>query len=229
MITNTPSLVGFLAKTRPFSGASRADVEALAAVCSEHLFSSGECVFQEGERATSGWLVRDGRVRILDVVSRSRQSQIELLGPGELFGFFCRLGEENSTYPCTAVAEGPLAAVRIPDQPFAALRRHNPAAAQCTLECAASRILAMRREINYGRENAGARVARTLLVLHARFGDDIPITRHALSVWVGSAQETVFRVLARLRSKRLVSTGRGRVRILDSKGLEKFGAKQLHL
>jgi CRP/FNR family transcriptional regulator len=83
----------------------------------------------------------------------------------------------------------------------------------------------LKRAIGFGRESVSARVAETLLALHEQFGDEVPATRHALSVWVGAAQETVFRVLARLRAEGIVRTSRGRVRILDVKALAKFAGE----
>ena len=218
MTAEKTALAALLAKTRPFSEAPRPELDALAAVCTVQRFAAGSYVFIEGERAASCFLVREGRARILNVAAGARAFQIELLGPGELFGFYCRLGG-RAQYPCTAVADGPLVAVRIPDAPFAALRRRNPAAAQCAIECCAGRMRLLKRAIGFGRETVGVRVVETLLSLREQFGDDIPVTRHALSVWVGAAQETVFRVLARLKERGLVSTGRGRVRVKDAQGL----------
>lgn len=221
MATLNDSIAGLLAKTRPFSGAPRADIEALAASSSVREFSPGAYVFLEGERASSSWLVWEGRVRILTFSAGARMLQVERLGQGELFGLYCRLGG-SSLHLCTAVAEGPLRAVCIPDRPFAALRRRDLAVSRCTVECCAARMRVLKRAICFGRESVSARVVDALLALREQFGDEVPATRHALSVWVGSAQETVFRVLARLRADGLVSTARGRVRILDAKGLAKL-------
>jgi CRP-like cAMP-binding protein len=221
MTTDNSSITGLLAKTRPFSAAPAAEIEALASNCSVRDFASGAYVFLEGERATSSWLVWEGRVRILNFAAGVRSLQVERLGPGELFGLYCRLAG-SSLHLCTAVADGPLRAVCIPDGPFAALRRRDLSVSRCTVECCATRMRVLKRAIGFGRESVSARVIETLLALREQFGDDVPATRHALSVWIGAAQETVFRVLARLRAEGLVSTSRGRVRILDAKALAKL-------
>ncbi|MFI5350113.1 MAG: Crp/Fnr family transcriptional regulator [Elusimicrobiota bacterium] len=221
MTNEKDSIAGLLAKTRPFSAAPSEEIEALAASCSISDFSSGTHVFLEGERAASSWLVWEGRVRILNFGAGARSLQVERLGPGELFGLYCRLAG-GAVHLCTAVADGPLRAVCIPDRPFAALRRRDLPVSRCTVECCAARMRVLKRAIGFGRESVSARVVDTLLALREQFGDDVPATRHALSVWIGAAQETVFRVLARLRARGLVSTSRGRVRILDAKGLAKL-------
>ena len=211
----------FLSKIRPFNEAARGDIEALASVCSISRFASGDRVFLEGERAVSGWVVLEGGVRILSFAGGLRTLQVERLGPGEMFGVYCRLGGRSQQL-CTAIADGALRAISIPDKEFEALRRRDLSVARSAVECCAERMRVIKRMIGFGRENVRVRVVETLLALHEQFGDDIPATRHAMSVWVGAAQETVFRVLAKLRAAGLVNTSRGRVRILDVKGLAKM-------
>jgi CRP-like cAMP-binding protein len=218
MRTLNDAIAALLAETSPFSGAPRADITALAAGATVREFAPGAYVFLEGERASSSWLVWEGRVRILTFSAGARMLQVERLGPGELFGLYCRLAG-SPLHLCTAIAEGPLRAVCIPDRPFAALRRRDLAVSRCTVEACAARMRVLKRAIGFGRESVSARVVDTLLALREQFGDEVPATRHALSIWVGSAQETVFRVLGRMCAQGLISTTRGRVRILDAKGL----------
>ncbi len=207
-----------LARTPPFTGASEADIAALAAACSLHKFEPKAQVFSEGDRATAGWLIVSGRVRILIFAGGTRTLQAEALGPGELFGLYCRLGS-RSPHTCTAVAEGELVAVRIPDRAFEALSHRSLAVSRCTAERCAERIRAIRNLVRFGRESVNDRIVATLLTLRARFGDEIPATRHELATWVGASQETVFRGLAVLRAKRILRTERGRIHILDAKKL----------
>lgn len=220
MTADQRSISDLLARTRPFSSAPREDLDALAAGCFVREFAAGSYVFLEGERASSSWLVWEGYVRILTFSSGPRTLQVERLGRGELFGLYCRLAG-GSQHLCTAVAETPLRAVCVPDAPFASLRRRDLAVSRCTVEACAARMRVLKRAIGFGRESVSVRVVETLLALREQFGDEVPATRHALSVWVGAAQETVFRVLARLRAEGLVRTSRGRVRILDAKALAK--------
>lgn len=175
-------------------------------------------MFSEGDRATAGWLIVSGRVRILIFAGGTRTLQAESLGPGELFGLYCRLGS-RSPHTCTAVAEGALVAVRVPDRAFEALSHRSLAVARCTTERCAERIRMIRNLVRFGRESVHARVVTSLISLRARFGDVIPATRHEMATWVGASQETVFRELAVLRAQRILRTERGRIIILDAKKL----------
>ncbi|MCR4295738.1 MAG: cyclic nucleotide-binding domain-containing protein, partial [Elusimicrobia bacterium] len=124
MSSDQTQIIALLARTPPFTGAAEADIKALAAACSLHRFAPKAVVFSEGDRATAGWLIVEGRVRILIFAGGTRTLQAEALGPGQLFGVYCRLGS-RAPHTCTAVAEGELVAIRIPDRAFEALSRRS--------------------------------------------------------------------------------------------------------
>jgi len=216
--TDQSQIAALLARTPPFSGASEADIAALATACSLHRFAPGATVFSEGDRATAGWLIREGRVRVLIFAGGTRTLQAESLGPGELFGLYCRLGS-RSPHTCTAMAEGALTAVRIPDRAFEALSHRSLSVSRCTAERCSERIRLIRNLVRFGRESVHTRIVATLLSLRTRFGDEIPATRHELATWVGASQETVFRGLAVLRARGILRTERGRIVITDVKKL----------
>lgn len=218
MSSDQTQIAALLARTPPFTGATEADIKALAAACSLHRFEPKAVVFSEGDRAVAGWLIVEGRVRILIFAGGTRTLQAEALGPGQLFGVYCRLGS-RAPHTCTAVAEGELVAVRIPDRAFEALAHRSLAVSRCTAEQCAERIRAIRDLVRFGRESVNDRIVTTLITLRERFGDSIPATRHELATWVGASQETVFRGLAVLRAKKILRTERGRIRILDAKKL----------
>lgn len=208
-----------LSRTAPFSSASDADRETLAAAASLHRFPAGTTIFLEGERSPAAWVVHSGRVRILSYMNAGRTFQIERFGPRQLFGICCRVGGGVDRYQCTAAAETELTAVRIPDAAFHSVYRRSPAVVAATCDLCVRRLRAMRRLVGVARRGVRQRVAEVLLALRASGGDEVRATRHALATWVGAAPETVFRVLADLRRRGVVSTGRGVVRVLDGAAL----------
>jgi hypothetical protein len=65
------------------------------------------------------------------------------------------------------------------------------------------------------------RAARWLLHAQDRAGDRIELTQEALAGLLGVQRTTVNAVIAELSSQRLISTGRGAVRVLDRVGLQR--------
>jgi CRP/FNR family transcriptional regulator len=219
MSNENREILNLLARTAPFSSASASDLAALAGSASLHRFPAGAQVFLEGERSPAAWVTLSGRVRILNFASGSRTFQVERFGPRQLFGICCRVGGGADRYPCTAVAETELAAVRVPDAAFHSTYRRSGAFARASCEVCSARLRGMRRQAAFGRRAVRPRVAQVLLGLRETGGDEVRATRHALAEWVGAAPETVFRALADLRRRGVVETGRGTVRVLDAAAL----------
>jgi|GEM_PF-2554252 len=219
MLQNNKEIADFLSRTAPFAGASRGDLESLAASARLNRYAPGAQIFLEGERSPATWIVHSGRVRILSFLAAARTFQIERFGPRQLFGICCRLGGGADRYQCTAVAEGPAAVLRLPDSAFLSVYHRSPSVARAACELCARRLRGMRAIVGDARRGVRPRLAKILLGLSETEGAEVRVTRHALATWVGSAPETVFRVLAGLRRRRIVRTGRGTIRVLDAKAL----------
>ena len=72
-----------------------------------------------------------------------------------------------------------------------------------------------------GKSNAEDRLARWLLLVHDRVErDELPLTHELLSIMLGTPRPGVTLALGHLTSEGLIETGRGRITILDRRGLE---------
>jgi CRP-like cAMP-binding protein len=73
-----------------------------------------------------------------------------------------------------------------------------------------------------GRSKVGERLARWLLMARDRLDDDqLPLTHEFLSLMLGVRRAGVRTALQELERKKLISRNRGKVLIVDRKGLEK--------
>jgi CRP-like cAMP-binding protein len=209
------SLARFLGTTQLFGALPEAARAALARVLQPQRFDVDEVVFNEGDRAANSWLLRSGRVSILVNSSDARLMQIESLEKGQAFGLFCRLGLEKGVYPCTAIAQVPVTALRIPDSVIDELMALNPTLAREACQLCAQRLSDLQRLLSLSQEPAEFRVAA---VLHRAFlvhGAKVPLTRSEIAKQVGTTVETVFRVLARLRRHGWLDTANGTILIKD--------------
>ena len=72
-----------------------------------------------------------------------------------------------------------------------------------------------------GRAKIGERLARWLLMAHDRAdGDELPLVHEFLALMLGVRREGVTLALQRLEGINLIGAKRGRITILDRKGLE---------
>src|SRR3954470_19465376 len=82
-------VAAFLRAHPPFDALPEAEVDRLAAAARPALDADGETIFAPGSGAQTGaWLVRDGAVELVD-----HGRVLDLLGPGELFGYASMLAE----------------------------------------------------------------------------------------------------------------------------------------
>ena len=77
-----------------------------------------------------------------------------------------------------------------------------------------------------GSERLEQRIARYLLCQNAADGC-VRITQSGIASELGTTREVVFRALRSLAERRLVQTGRMRVRIVDRRGLTAVAGAQL--
>lgn len=217
----------FLARTPPFAGLPTGEIRAFAAAMHSERFEPGETIFHEGQRARTAWLAYSGWVTIQIYFGRARVLQVESLGAGQTFGLFCRFGARRETYPCTAVADGPMVGLAFTHASFRRLFELYPSVARGSFELCAQRLDVMRTAAALAREGAERRVVETLLRASRSRGPRLALTRRELAAQVGSTVETVFRVLAGLRRRGLVRTERGQVVVVAPAGLEKLASRRL--
>lgn len=221
---NDSSVLRLLLATPPFSAVPRAELARLEGTLRLGRFADGQTLFNEGDPATEGWLVRTGTVRVLAFSRGSRLMQVERLGPGELAGVYCRLGRRVELQQCTAVAEGPVEALRVPDEVFDRYMAKFEAFSREACRGCAVRLGSMRRLALSAQDTVERRVAGVLARLEAAQGPRVKATRQRLAVDAGTAVETVFRVLARFRRSGWLETERGVVVIHDPAALRRVAS-----
>lgn len=204
-MTKEGSLYSFLASTQPFRGLPEAELKAILSRAKEVRFSRGESIFNEGDPAQSVWVLREGRVQILKYASNGRPLAIESLGPGEIFGTLCRLNDadlgSSSVYPCTAMAAGKVAAIKMPDSTFMACFRKNLCFSQGVCNLCVKRLKEFQGLRCFAQEPAPMRVATLLLRLQQSHGDSISFTKRELAELSGISTETAIRLLSSFERK----------------------------
>ncbi len=208
-----------LAASKPFSALPPTERALIAGALRLQRFRRGETVFCEGQAAAEAWLVYSGSVRILSYYDEARLMQIERLARGQLFGFYCRMGAGLRTHQCTAVVDGSLGAVRIPDELWKDCLKRFPEFSREACASCSVRLWHMRLQVASNKDSVERRVAGVLLRLYRTQGERVEATRQSLAIETGAALETVFRTLARFRRSGWVETGRSSVFVKNAAAL----------
>lgn len=216
----------FLKGVPLFEGLDEAHLEALAQVTASRRFPKGVTIFFEGDRGDALYIVRVGYVKIYRVAEDGREKTLALLSNGEFFGEMALLDEE----PRSAVAE------TLESTTLYILHRNDfrrLLAESASMSLQILRVLTRRlRQTNAQVtdlvfKDVRSRVGRALLDLAKRHGVAIEagskvalkLTHQELANLVGTARETVSRILAEFQDARYITFEGRYVVVVDREAL----------
>ena len=203
----------FLAR---MSGDGRRDLEALAVKRA----GPRRSVLRRGDPAGGAYLVVGGALRVFYVSAAGREATLYHVEPGGTCVLALTSTFAGEPYPAWVEA-GPSGGdvVRVPPALFQRLFDREAAFREFVLAALSARIF----ELMCALEEAGSviverRVARYLLKRRELDGS-VRVSQIGIASELGTAREVVYRALRALSARRLIETGRMRIRILDDSGL----------
>jgi CRP/FNR family transcriptional regulator len=173
-----------------------------------------ETVFYQGDASDRVWLIRRGRLKIVHQGPDGRETILEVLGAGDVFGgatlFMPR-------HPATAAALEPLETVSFSSEAYSEYLYHHPAVALKLIRMLGSRLHSLMALQVLAGERVERRMAHILLKLADRSGRNepegrlipIPLSRQDLADMAGTTLETAIRTISRFNKEQLVKTRRG--------------------
>jgi CRP/FNR family transcriptional regulator len=173
---------------------------------------AGEILYQEAREASFLYLIERGIVKAVVPTAVGRERIADLLGPGDVLGVAALDGYHH---PETIIAAQE--ATVIPIDPHYALKDQKLSGH--ILHNLASQLRRSREAIDNAELPVGARLARVLLQLGERFGQEtgmgpgvslpLQMTHEDLASLVGSSRVTVTRVMGELRQEGALAGSRG--------------------
>jgi len=185
-------------------------------------FRTGATLFHEGDHSDWIGLVAKGRVKVSCFGADGRERLVAVVGPGELLGELSAIdGEPRSA---TATALEPLDVSVLTADEFVDLLEKNPSATLGILRSIIGRLRESdKRRVEFGALDTVGRVARLIVELAERYGDDsdgvinirLPLSQEELAGWAGASREAVVKALRQLRGRGWIETARREIRVLD--------------
>jgi CRP/FNR family transcriptional regulator, anaerobic regulatory protein len=201
----------------------------LMQVCRTHGFSCmqsfepGAVLFWAGSASTHFFVLRRGQVKLMMMAANGREQIIGLAVPGQLLGVTTL---EEPVYPCTAKALTQSSVCRIAYHELVNVLESNPRVSLRLVQLLNQELRRTRALLQtLGRKSSVEKVASFILSLmpaRGQAGTDLalPLSRDEIASLLGLTVETVSRVMADLRRRRIIDAPRGRIRILDHAVLE---------
>ncbi|HYB61913.1 MAG TPA: Crp/Fnr family transcriptional regulator [Methylomirabilota bacterium] len=222
-----------LLQDRVFSNLSRRAVEDLQEISSSATYEKGSVLFTEGEESRGVFVLGNSRVKLSASSPSGKSLILRISEPGEVVGLPSAIS--GKPYAATAEVLESTQASFIPREAFLEFLRMHGEAALKVAEILSDIYHATYQEVRYLglTSSAAEKLARFILDLeeaqdravgrgHGSRRTTLTLTHEEIAERIGASRETVTRVLASFRRKRLVETHGSSLSVTNRAGLEKI-------
>ncbi|MBD8487147.1 Crp/Fnr family transcriptional regulator [Echinicola sp. CAU 1574] len=226
---NTPCELCLSRKFSMFSGLSEEHLCNLSD--SKNLIShkKGQILFYEGTKPLGVFCISSGIVKTYKTASNGKEQIIRLAQKGDFLGYTSLLGEETYTSSATIVEDAKICF--IPKETFLdILSKDNNFHRRLTKSVCQTLGMMENQLTDATQKTIRERLAFTLIKLSESYGVDggesqkidLVLTREEIAGLVGTATETVIRLLSEFKKDNLIKFDGKRIIVLDQKGLARL-------
>jgi CRP-like cAMP-binding protein len=203
------------------------EVEALNFEKDFRQYRRGDILYQEGNRISGFFCVHSGIIKVFKTGFDGKEQIIRFAKKGDIIAYRSVLSNELACTSAKVIEDCQVCF--IPSEILISFIKTNPAYALELLKLACHELGEANSFItDIAQKTVRERLAEVLLFLVNDFGLDndnflnISLTREELANIVGTATESVIRLLSEFKSDKLVELNGRKIRILNTKGLEKI-------
>jgi len=180
----------------------------------------GDVLYEPGERIRHVYFPNDSLISLLTLVDGHLALEVGMVGREGMIGVPLSLGTDVS--PVRALVQGAGAAVRMKSARFCEEIRKSPQLQREVNRYTAALMAQITQTAACNRFHVvEARLARWLLMTRDRVGsDEFRLTHEFLGHMLGVRRVGVTRAARALQKENLISYSRGKIRILNGRGLE---------
>jgi CRP-like cAMP-binding protein len=209
-------------------GLSAPDLEMLTSSSVTHEYKKGEIIFREGGIPTGIFYLKSGKIKKYKTTSRGEEQIFYICREGELLGYHAILSEEH--YPDSAATIEESKITFIPKDKFLKVVHSSTVLSNKLLKSLAHEFSVFINGItNLATKSVRERIALNLLILDEKFklpenlnkASEINISRGDFANMVGTAKETLVRILQEFKHDGLIESDGRMIRILNRKELTK--------
>ena len=216
-VKQAPSQSGF------FTNLSNQVQQELAEVQVEVNLRANQFLFHQGDEANAVYVVQAGTLEVSAMSEAGKKLSLNILRPGELFGENALSDGGLRTASVSALESSVIAKFQTED--LFDLMRRKPDVAIELMKLAIKRFQWVSSQLEtFTFLPLNMRLARRILHLSGKLPDQrdrLFFSQVELAEHSGATREAVANILAVWKSRRLIETGRGHIRILDHEGIKK--------
>jgi CRP/FNR family transcriptional regulator len=203
---------------RSFCSEKVAGVDAVK-TCS--FYKKNEPLFLEGTKPRGVFFISRGKVKVFALGEQGKEQIIQIPGEGDLVGFRAMFNQELYKVSATALEDCNICFIGKED--FLQLVDENEPLKNGIMKALAAELAERATFVTkMAQKSVRQRLAYSLLILEKVYkGDPINLSREDLANFVGTATETVIRLLKEYKLQNLVKTKGRKIVIIDRGSLSK--------
>lgn len=187
-----------------------------------HVLRRKQYIYSEGDEPTRLYFLKTGKVKTIRTTTEGKELITGLYNPGEFFGYFALLQYQDHTDSAVVLDDAEL--IYIPKADFTQLLLVNPVVSSQFIRLLAGQIGERETQLlGMAYDSLRRRVADTLLRLHNQHPHDcIQLARDDLAAMIGTATESLIRILSEFRHDGLLEmTASGGIRVMQPDKLQR--------
>lgn len=192
-------------------------------------YKRGTVVFQEDHRINGFYCVMTGIVKMYKTGIDGKEQIIRFAKSGDIIGYRSVLSNELACTTARVIEDSTIC--YIPGENLFSLINGNPAFAMTLMQLTCKELGEANNYItDIAQKTVRERLAEILLLLKEKFDLDenqvlqISLTREELANMVGTATESVIRLLSEFKQDRLIELHGRKIKILNLAGLQKIAS-----
>jgi CRP-like cAMP-binding protein len=210
--------------TEIFDGLSAEEVRVLEGASVTHNYKKKEILFREGGIPAGIFHLKSGKVKKYKTTQKGAEQIFYICSSGELLGYHALLSEEY--YPDSAATMQDCQISFIPKDVFLSVLLGSPLLANKLLKILAHEFSVFTNSItSLATKTVRERLALNLLILNEKFREgghdpaNINMSRTDMANLVGTAKETLVRLLQDFKKENLIQADGLTIRIIDRRQL----------
>jgi len=194
-----------------------------------NLYKKGQIVFFEGNYPDGLFCLREGKIKIYKTGPEGKEQIIRLAKTGDVLGYRALISGEHYNATAATLEDSRVCFIR-KEAIFNLLKTNSNFSLYLIKLLSKDLEDVENRLVNITQKPVRERLAEALIILKETYGTEsnnsvlnISLSREDLANIVGTATETVIRLLADFRQNGLISTKGKKIEILSLEGLIKAG------
>ncbi len=211
-----------------FKGLNDEEIEVVNQTINVTSYKRGTTIYHEGSRINGTYLVINGILKIFKTGFDGKEQIIRFAKPGDLFGFRSVISEELACSTTKVIQDSVLC--YLPGEVLESLLKENTAFSMSLMKLTCKELGESNKFLtDIAQKTVRERLAEMLLLLMDTFELDhentlqISLTREELANMVGTATESVIRLLSEFKNDKLIELNGRKIKLLDIPKLIKIG------